>query len=290
GGRRKNKKIVFSGDLGNTPEPIEQPTEFIDSSDFVVMESTYGGRTHSTENALEVLQKEINTVENFNSALLIPAFSLERTQTLLHMIDHLKKEGKVKNETTVYLDSPMAIKATYIYTQFPNYYSKELSEHTNHDDPFDFPGLVSIDSAKESNSIEQTRGTKVIIAGSGMMSGGRILSHAAKLLPIPTTRLLFVGFQAEGTIGRQILEGAKVVSIYGSKVTVNVKLRELTSISAHADEPKLLNWLSKIKNVQTVFLTHGEDEARKLILPKIQNNLHISNVYLPKLHEEVKLV
>src|SRR6185369_5338888 len=124
------EKIAFSGDLGNTPEPISAPTEYIENADYVVMESTYGGRTHSTEDAVEIIKSEINTIESFNSTLLIPAFSLERTQVLLHILDHLKKEGKVKEQTQVYLDSPMGIKATYIYGEFPELYGQELKLHS----------------------------------------------------------------------------------------------------------------------------------------------------------------
>ena len=284
-----NQKIVFSGDLGNSPEPLELPTEYVDDADFIVMESTYGGRSHSSENATQVIQKEINTVESFNSALLIPAFSLERTQVLLHMIDHLKKEGKMKASTPIYLDSPMAIKATYIYGQFPNLYNQELSDHNRNDNPFDFPGLTLVEKAKDSLAISETRGTKIIIAGSGMMNGGRILSHLINYLPIATTRLLTVGYQAEGTIGRKILDGAREVKVYGKIIPVNAKIRELTSISAHADEPKLINWLSKPKGVKKVFLIHGENKARDALRQIIKSRLSIPEIHLPNLNEEVKL-
>ncbi len=278
------KVIAFSGDLGNSPEPLVKPTEYIEAADIALMESTYGGRVHSKENPLDILQKEINTIESFNSALLIPSFSIERAQTLLHMIDHLKKEKKVKDTTPVYLDSPMAIKTTYTYESYPGLFSNELFDHAKKDDPFDFPGLTMVAKAKESQRIWQTKGPKVIIAGSGMMNGGRIVNHCVNYLPLPTTRLLFVGYQAEGTMGRDILSGARSVRIQKQNIPVNAKVREITSISSHADEPGLLKWISKVQGVKTVFLVHGEDEGRNALKPKIQN---VSNVYLPVLNEEI---
>ncbi|MEK7526008.1 MAG: MBL fold metallo-hydrolase [Patescibacteria group bacterium] len=283
------KTIAFSGDLGNSPEPLVKPTEYIEAADIVLMESTYGGRVHSKENPLEILQKEINTVESFNSTLLIPSFSIERAQTLLHMIDHLKKEKKIKDTTPVYLDSPMAIKTTYTYEGYPGLFSEELFNHAKLDDPFDFPGLTMVSKAKASQKIWETNGAKIIIAGSGMMNGGRIVNHAVNYLPLPTTRLLIVGYQAEGTMGRELLNGAKQITVRRQPVPVNAKIREITSISSHADEPGLLKWISKVKGVSTIFLIHGEDDARAALKTKIENTLNLSNINLPHLNEEITI-
>lgn len=283
------KTLVFSGDLGNSPEDIVKPTELIDGADVVVMESTYGGRLHPKEDPLSILQAEINAIETDGGVLLVPAFSLERTQVLLHMIDHMKTEGKVEQETPVYLDSPMAIEATRIYKQFTGLYSRELSLHSRDDDPFDFPGLKITRKHNQSERIWRTQGPKVIIAGSGMMSGGRIMNHAAHYLPKSSTRLLIVGYQAEETLGREILEGAETVVIDGNRVEVNATISEISAMSAHADSRQLLDWLKHIRGVKKVFLTHGEDAARQALVKEISDFNPAVSAVLPKLYDEMEV-
>ncbi|QQG47368.1 MAG: MBL fold metallo-hydrolase [Candidatus Woesebacteria bacterium] len=283
-----NTKIAFSGDLGNTPEDLLKPTENIANAAFVLMESTYGDRIHAKEDPKEVLAEEINEIEKSGGALLIPAFSIERSQEILHIIDHLKKNKKVQDSTPVYLDSPMAIKTTQIYKRFKDLYSTELKNHGT-DDPFDFPGLTMIEDFHESEKIKDKTGAKVIIAGSGMMHGGRILNHAMTYFPIETTRLLLVGFQATGTLGRRILDGATKVRIYGEEVEIRSHVRKSSGMSAHADQPKLINWLSKIQGVSKVFLIHGEDESRNILSEKIKADLKLNDVVCPKLYDEISL-
>lgn len=162
-------KIVFSGDLGNTPQDIVRPTEYIDSADYVVMESTYGDATHPDENPKEILQEEVNTVEKTNGILLIPAFALERTQEVLHLLHHLKEEGRVSADTKVFFDSPMGIDATSVYMEFKDFYNEEILSHT--DIPFNFDGLQLTYDGRDSKDIIREPNPKVIIAGSGMMSG-----------------------------------------------------------------------------------------------------------------------
>lgn len=278
------KKIVFSGDLGNSPEELVRPTELIESSDIVVMESTYGDRNHPTDDPDTTLVKEINEVERTGGALLIPSFSVERTQTLLHKIAHYKLENKVKNGTPVFMDSPMGEKVTEIYKNFPDLFNEDVSDEAKSKDPFSFPNLTIIGDYKGSQKIKGLQGPKVIIAGSGMMNGGRILEHAAHFLPMNTTRLLIVGFQAENTLGREIEEGAKDVNIYGANVKVAATVTSLHSMSAHADQNTLLKWLKHIKNVQKVYLVHGEDEPRAGLKKEIEK-IGINEIYLPGLEE-----
>lgn len=281
------KKVVFSGDLGNYPEDLVRPTYMISDADAVVMESTYGDKCHPNEETSDVLMQEINTVESTKGVLLIPAFSLERTQELLHRIHHLKKDKKIGLATPVFLDSPMGIRATLIFEEYKSYYNKELASHT--DNPFDFPELAITQDSRDSRKIIKVPGPKVIIAGSGMMSGGRILHHAEKYLPLTTTRLLFVGFQGDETTGRKILYGAKKVWINDMQITVNATIRNLQTMSSHADEPKLLRWLKHIKGVKKVFLTHGEDPQRNALSQKIKTSLGIYDVTMPQLDDEVML-
>jgi metallo-beta-lactamase family protein len=284
------KTIVFSGDLGNTPEDMIAPTEQVKTAAYVVMESTYGDRIHHEEDPSEVLREEISEVEKTKGVLLIPAFSIERAQEILHRIGHLKKSGAIGENTSVFLDSPMSIKALEIFKENASFFNKEMQrDMQNASDPFDFPGLSLTTNVEESKAILFTPGPKVIISGSGMMSGGRVLHHAVNYLPDPATRLLIVGYQANGTLGRQLLDGAKQVKIYNEEVTVKAKLREVESMSCHADQPKLLHWLSQITGVKKVFLTHGEDSAREVLQKKILREEPQLKVVLPGIEEIIDL-
>lgn len=282
------KKIVFSGDLGNSPEDLVNSTELISSADAVVMESTYGGRLHPVEDSLNILQQEINAIEGKNSTLLIPAFALERTQELLHMIKHLKMDGKIKVETAVFIDSPMAEKATRIYMKYPNIFNSHIANEFKNSNPFDFPNLIVIEDHQESEKIHEYAGAKVIIAGSGMMTGGRILGHAIRYLPDANNHLLIVGYQGEGTIGRKLSEGEKIVEVEDVLVQVNASVNKTEGMSSHADQKQLMDWLTNIKGVKKVFLTHGEDESRLALKEKIKTDLGITDIILPILHEEVE--
>lgn len=283
------KHIVFSGDLGNTPEPLEQPTAKIASADIIVMESTYGDRLHPKLDAGEAILNEILAVEKTGATLLIPAFSLERTQEILHIIKHLKLEGKVKNETEVFLDGPMALKATKVYQNYANWLNKHIEDELNADGAFEFPGLHQIMTPEESEAIYLNNSAKVIVAGSGMMTGGRIMRHALHYLPMSSTRLLMVGYQGEETLGRKILDGEKQVTIEDQAVNVMATVSFTEAMSSHADQGQLLEWLKNIKSVKQVFLTHGEDGSRQSLAAKIKSELGLETI-VPKLNEEVVLI
>lgn len=286
--KENNQTIVFSGDLGNTPEDLIKATEYIDGADAVVMESTYGDSTHQGENPSEIIQAEINAIEESGGTLLIPAFSIERSQEILHRISHMKRSGKIKNETPVFLDSPMAEKTTLIFERYYQLFNDELKQDFAEGDPFNFPGLVILEHRDHGKVLEEVGG-KVIIAGSGMMSGGRILSHAIEYLPRPTTRLLIVGYQAEGTLGRIILEGNKNVKIEGVEVEVKATVTETQAMSSHADQPRLLAWLKHINGVKKVIVTHGESKQRSTLADKIKTDLGIGDVVVPMMNEEISL-
>lgn len=284
------RKIVFSGDLGNTPEELVMPTEMIEEADAVVMESTYGDRLHSSDDPAEVLCAEINAVESARSTLLIPAFALERTQELLHMIMHLKKAGKIAEKTPIYLDSPLAEKATQIYLDYPEIFNNHIQTHFQEEGtPFGFPGLEVILKRDQSQALYYKEGAKVIIAGSGMMSGGRIVGHAAHYLTKAENRLLIVGYQGEQTLGRELMEGSKLVIIDGVEIPVNASVTTTHAMSSHADQGQLLDWLKNIKGIRKVILTHGEDISREVLSQKITAELGISDVRMPHLNEEIIL-
>ncbi len=183
----------------------------------------------------------------------------------------------------------MAIRATEIFRRSPELYNRELSKELKTDDPFGFPGLAMTASAEESRAILLSGAPKVIISGSGMMHGGRILHHAINYLADPKSRLLLVGYQAPGTLGRRLMDGEKKVIIYNQEVIVNANIREIEAMSCHADQKKLLKWLGRIKDVKQVFLTHGEDSARIALQEKIKEELDIKDLLIPSLNQTVEL-
>lgn len=281
------QRIVFSGDLGNTPEDLIKPTEFINQADFVVMESTYGDSVHPKENLDEIIKSEINEVEKSGGVFLIPAFSIERSQEIIHILKQLKQAGAIKPSTFVYLDSPMAIKVTGIFKKFPKLYNTDLSQEIN---PFNFENLIFTKDVVSSKAIKDKKGAKVIIAGSGMLSGGRILHHLSNYISLPTTRILFVGYQAYGTLGRIILDGAKQIRLYNKQVNVNAVISNIKSLSSHADQPKLLNWLRHIQNVKKVFIVHGEDLQRNSLMQKIKLDISNYDIVLPLKNEIYEMI
>ncbi len=282
-------KIVFSGDLGNTPEDLVCPTEYLDSADAVVMESTYGDRMHPDEDSSGLITSEINAIEKNGATLLIPAFSLDRTQEILHRIKHLKEEGKIAYETPIYLDGPMAQKATAIYMDYGEIMNEHIQSEMRNGGPFEFPGLVVVRSHDESQRIQRSSGPQVIIAGSGMMSGGRIVGHAAHFLPDPKNRLLIVGYQGDETLGRELQDGEKEVIIEDLPVEIKGTVTSTRAMSSHADQGQLLDWLGHIKGVKKLFLTHGEDGPRGVLAKKVEEKLGIKDIALPVLNEEIEL-
>jgi metallo-beta-lactamase family protein len=283
------RTVVFSGDLGNSPDTLLHETEYFDSADAVVMESTYGDRLHPDEDPMDKVRSEINAVENSGGTLLIPAFSLQRTQELLHLILHLKRKELVRAATPVFLDAPMGNTATAIYTKYPEDFNDHIRGELSGNGPFEFPGLITIGHHGDRDQIRRYIGAKVIIAGSGMMTGGRIVGHAAHYLPMPSTRLLIVGYQGEETLGRELWEGNKNVIIDGHRVHVNASVSDTQAMSSHADQGQLLAWLKHIKNVKKVFLTHGDNGPRKALAEKITQETGIPDIQLPAMNQEISL-
>ncbi len=242
-------KIVFSGDLGNPPVPLLRPTEYIEEADYVVIEATYGDRLH--ENAQErknLLEDAIEDTVTSGGTLMIPSFALERTQELLYELNSLV-EGHSVPEVPVFIDSPLAIKATAIYKKYPAYYSQGATNLMKSGDQiFQFPRLTFTQTVDESKAINDVPPPKIIIAGSGMSTGGRILHHEMRYLPDPKSMLLIIGYQVAGTLGRRLLDGAKEVEIFGEHVPVRCRVHAIGGYSAHADQEALYHWLEVIKN------------------------------------------
>jgi len=283
------KKIIFSGDIGNFPAYLEDPTEFLSDADAVIIETTYGDRLHPKESPIDALQAEINAVEVNGGTLLIPSFSLDRAQELLHIIMHLKKDGKVQTETPVILDSPMAERATKIYVNYPKLFNQHIEDEYKIGEMFDFPGLEVTKDWRESQRIHERQEAKVIIAGAGMMTGGRIVGHAMYYLPFDSTRLMIVGYQGEGSLGRELLNGKTEVIIKGQKILVNASVHDTQGLSSHADQGQLMEWLKSIKGIKKLVLTHGDDHSRIGFKEKVASEIGIHDVILPKLNEEITL-
>lgn len=276
----KPKKLVFSGDLGNSPEPLLNPTEFTQDANFMVIESTYGNRFHEnySESYLKLERIIEETVKN-KGVLMIPAFSLERTQRLLFHINELVENGRIP-KIQIYLDSPLSISATGVYRNYINLYNNEArNEILSGDDLFNFPGLKLTLSTDESKAISKVASPKVIIAGAGMCNGGRILHHLKNYLPRKNNTLLLVSYQAAGSLGRLLEEGARLVKIMGEDVIVDAKIEKIGGYSSHADLNGLLTFVGKSSDyLEKVFVSHGEPKSSLFFVQRIKDYLGIDAV------------
>jgi metallo-beta-lactamase family protein len=286
---KSGELISFSGDLGNTPEPLLEPTHWIKKADVAVVESTYGDEIHEPRDEVEELTKIVRQAEKEKGTVIIPSFSLQRSQEILYIFDQLKKQGEMEDSTMVFLDSPMAIRATEVFREFPELYNRKLRNQAKTDDPFDFPSLVLCDTMEKSRQIKNMIGTKIIVAGSGMMSGGRVIHHAITFLGESTTQLVFVGYQADGTLGRSIKDGVDQINIWGNVIKIKAQIKEIKTMSSHADQMQILNWLSKMEGLSHVILTHGEELPRLVLAEKVRQEFPGVKVDLPMLHDEIEI-
>lgn len=270
-------KYVFSGDLGNINQPIiEDPTQ-IKEADVIVMESTYGNRAHKEpENRLELLADIVNETMKKGGNLIIPSFAVERTQDLVYHLKELKEQGKIP-AYDLYIDSPMAVEATQVFIKNPQYCDEEAASKIIGDDAdelFEDDHIHYIVSTQDSIALNKISKGAIIISASGMADAGRIKHHLKHNLWRFESTVLFVGYQAVGTLGRRILEGEKKVIIHGEEVAVNATIKQIEGFSAHADQRGLINWLKGFKKKpQQVFLVHGEEEALNTLRELIQEEL-----------------
>lgn len=273
----EDKKIIFSGDIGNVGVPIVRDTDVLPANaDLVVCESTYGDRVHETiSERQDLIQYEVKSAMDRGGTLMIPAFSLERTQELLYDLNDLIDRQKKLPRVPIFLDSPLAINATEVYRHYPRYYDEAARKlYLQDDDLFQFPGLKMTGKVDESKGINNTPGPKIIIAGSGMMNGGRILHHALRYLSDRNSTLLIVGYQAYGTLGRDILEGKSPVRVLNEKVVVRCRVKALGALSAHADQEKLMDWLGGGESIpKRVILNHGEPLSAEALMKRLVNEL-----------------
>mgnify|MGYP001229729126 CR=1 FL=1 len=259
------KTIVFTGDIGATQMPLVKDVDYLPRADYVVMESTYGDRPH--ENNRDRNQKLISAVQKAalkHSTLLIAIFAIERTQDILKVLNDFY-EKHLDFSVPVFLDSPMADEATNIYKKYIDYLNTDAQDSLKVDkDIFKFPHLKITNRIDDSKQINATHPPKIILSGSGMMEGGRIIHHLAHTAPDPKNQILFMGYQVPGTLGQQLLDGAFDFDYYGKRVEIKAGVDQIDGFSAHADLPALLAWLEHFQNQPKIFLVHGD----KTVLPK----------------------
>lgn len=260
----EGKNVVFSGDVGNVDVPILRDTDALPPNlDALICESTYGDRQHeSSSEREEMLREVIAHVVAKKGVLMIPSFALERTQELLYALNDLIERNHKLKPVPIFLDSPLAIDTLKVFEKFPDYYDEEATRFFKEgDDIFDFPGLTKTYTRDESMKINHTPSPKIIIAGAGMMNGGRILHHALRYLSHPDNMLLLIGYQSSGTLGWKILKGNPTVPVLGESVQVRCQVKMINAFSAHGDKEKLKEWIgNKGHAPKLVILNHGEHD------------------------------
>jgi metallo-beta-lactamase family protein len=256
-----SRNIIFSGDIGQWDKPLLKNPSVFDRADYVVMESTYGDRDHDNPQGIEnKLCNVINEAVKAGGNVIIPTFAIERDQEILYYLSSLARAKRIPYIVT-FLDSPMAVEVTKVFEQSKKYFDKQTIElFKDGQSPFDFPGLKLVESIEGSKAINLIRGSTIIMAGSGMVTGGRIKHHLVREITRPESTLLFVGYQGVGTLGRQILDGTSPARILGQSYPVRIKIENIDGLSAHAGMNDLHRWLNNFKAPpKHVFLTHGEE-------------------------------
>lgn len=273
----EGKKILFTGDLGNVPMPLLSPPDQVDRVQVLIIESAYGNRAHEDVDERKTkLERAIEDTVERGGALMIPSFALERTQELLFEFNNLVERGRIPR-IPIFIDSPLAIRATEVYKRYENYFNVATRSIIRQgDDIFKFPGLHMTLTTEESKAINEVRGAKVILAGAGMMNGGRILHHARRYLPDKNSMILFIGYQAAGSIGRRIIDGETEVTIFGERVAVRAEVRSIRGYSAHADTNGLFDFVKNHASVlERVFVVQGEPAASLFLSQRIRDYLGI---------------
>ena len=262
-----SRSIVFSGDIGNSSGLLLPHLEQCTKAEHLYIESTYGDREHrSIEATIEEFKGVVLDTLKRGGNVLIPSFAVERTQEILSILKEMYESGALPH-VKVFLDSPMATKATEVY--------EDYAHHLNRDESFDFDALVCTLSVQESKSINLVESNAIIIAGSGMCSGGRITHHFKRRIWNEKNAVVIVGYQAVGTLGREIVDGAEWINLYGEDIIVKASIHTINGFSAHADKKAMIEWMAGIKNLKKVFIVHGEKETQKNFATSIKEELGI---------------
>lgn len=289
--------IVCSGDLGRPGTPILRDPTYLTAADYILVESTYGGREHEPQDeAVRLLAETVRLVAEADGVLLVPSFAIGRTQEIVWELDRLIERGEIP-QLPLYLDSPMASKASDVYRHHPDYYDAETARLLRDGEtPLDYPGQIVTNDIKASQAIERAARPYMIVASNGMLTGGRVVGHLRHLIDDPAATILFVGYQGEGTLGAHLQAGAREVRIDGQPREVKCQVRSISGFSAHADESELLDWLGRFVAgrrpgdagyPRRVFLVHGDPEAQVALEPKVRA-LGLAT-HVPHWHERVTL-
>jgi len=296
----KETKTVFTGDLGNNDIPLLDSPTMIENTDYLVMESTYGSRLHlRNDEKAELFLNIVSETLDKGGTVVIPSFAVGRTQEILYEINKLKdiiqdEEFKRKYKTlmksSVYVDSPLAISATEVFRENTNLFEPEVQEEIMHgDNPLEFPGLQFTRTADESKALNEDKRPSIIISASGMCEVGRIKHHLKHNLWNPNSTVLFVGYQAPGTLGYNIVNGAKKVKIFGEEIAVNARIEYIEGYSGHADQEGLMNFIySFLEKPKHIFLVHGEPESQEIFREKVEQDTRIA-VTIPEFGETYEL-
>jgi metallo-beta-lactamase family protein len=283
---RKRKRLVFSGDIGRKNLPILRDPQPVEGADYLIMESTYGGRTHEPpEEADAKLKQAVLEAQAQNGKIIIPSFAVGRTQELVYALHRMTNLNAIP-PIAVYVDSPLAVNATEVFRLHPEVYDQEIKDfmvETKSHNPFGFEGVTYIRDVEESKALNNLDRPAIIISASGMCESGRVLHHLKNSISNPRNTILFVGYQAENTLGRKILDGQPVVPIFGEEYTVQAKVIKISGYSAHADQPGLLHWLKMAQeqgSLRQLFLVHGEME-NSTILAEAARHQGVPEVYVP---------
>jgi len=284
------RTIIFSGDIGQWDKPIIRDPSLFDRADYVVMESTYGGRNHEATGDIEdQLCDIVNSTVKAGGNIIIPTFAVERAQELMYHLGELVRQDRIPN-LLIFLDSPMAVNVTDVFRRHRDCMDEEAIQIIESGQRlFKFPGMHLVRSTNESKAINRIRGSCIIMAGSGMCTAGRIKHHLVKNISRPESTLVFVGYQAAGTLGRLLVDGRDVVRIHGEKREVNARVTQIHGLSAHADQKDLLRWIGHLEAPpRRVFLTHGEEESITRLGEEIGSRLGWS-VEVPAYQDEYEL-
>jgi metallo-beta-lactamase family protein len=286
----EQRTILFSGDVGRRNAPILRDPAVFAAADYVIVESTYGDRLHEgSSEVAEHLAEVVNSTLNVGGNIVVPSFALERAQEVLYYLNRLLIDGRIPR-LMVFVDSPMAVRVTDVFERHPDLYDREMSRlvRTNQS-PFDLPGLKMVRSVDESKAINHIKGSAMIIAGSGMCTGGRIKHHLTANISRRQSTVMFVGYQAVGTLGRHIVEGAENVRILGQSHTVRARIEQIQGFSAHADRDGLFRWLSHLQSPpRQVFVNHGEPDSSHSFADYLRNKTGWE-VSVPAYEDEVTL-
>ncbi|WPJ97920.1 MBL fold metallo-hydrolase [Coraliomargarita algicola] len=274
----KSRTILFSGDIGRNNVPIlRDPTIFTGGADYVVMESTYGDREHPEAGDIhEQLATVVNRAHAEGGNVIIPSFAVERSQELMYYLGELLEQKRIP-PTMVFVDSPMAVRVTDVFRRHPELFDAETLERLNKGNhPCDFPSLKMSRTTAQSKAINSIRGTIIVIAGSGMCTGGRIKHHLKANMGRPENTILFVGYQAQGTLGRQILEGVQKVRLHGEFHPVRAHVAQIHGFSGHAGKSELMHWITALKSKpRKIFITHGEEEVAINFAQAVQREMGV---------------